>query len=72
MSYSTMIVDCEIAWTDAPDRVAFKYRPEWPGYVAERECEVEYPDDMRMCSLCHYYIGPNDLYCGHCGARVVG
>ena len=35
-----------------------------------RECRVEYPEDARMCSECHYYIGPNNVYCGHCGAKV--
>lgn len=38
---------------------------------AERTCRVEYPDDARMCSECHYYVGPHHLYCPHCGARVV-
>ena len=38
---------------------------------AERTCRVEYPEDVRMCSECCYYVGPNNLYCAHCGAKVV-
>lgn len=72
MIEATMIVDHKIAWDDAPDRVVFKHRPWWPVYVQERTCEVECADDVRMCSLCGYHIGPHDRYCSHCGARVVG
>ena len=38
---------------------------------AERTCHVEYPDDARMCSICAYHIGLHDLFCSHCGAKVV-
>lgn len=38
---------------------------------AERTCHAEYPDDARMCSICAYHIGLHDLFCSHCGAKVV-
>lgn len=40
-------------------------------YLPERTCKVEFPDDMRMCSVCHFYINENSLYCSHCGSKVV-
>ena len=40
-------------------------------YMPQRTCHVEYPDDARMCSICAYHIGLHDLFCRHCGAKVV-
>lgn len=78
MSEATMIVDREIAWDEAPDRVVFKYRPEWPAYVPEHVCEkvpgkMRYGERRPKCSNCGYGLGDDRWrYCPQCGAKVVG
>lgn len=54
-------------WEATPEEATAKWNAR-----AERTCRVEYPEDVRMCSECCYYVGPNNLYCAHCGAKVVG